>query len=97
MKGFGATEFRYERGSQPLPKVGPWREQLEASLLANKEKAPRERLTLVRIFEDLRRVGYQGSYDAVRRYAQAWRRKLRRSNGGSLCAAELCARRGVSV
>ena len=75
MMGLGATEFRYERGSQPLPKVGPWREQLEASLLANEEKAPRERLTLVRIFEDLRRVGYQGSYDAVRRYAQAWRRK----------------------
>ena len=49
-----ATEFRYERGTQPLPKVGPWRDQIEGLLLANEQKAPRERLTLIRIFEDLR-------------------------------------------
>ena len=70
-----ATAFRYERGTQPLPKIGPWREQLEAFLLANELKAPRERLTLIRIFEELRRLGYEGSYDAVRRYAKAWRRE----------------------
>ena len=23
-----ATEFRYERGTQPLPKIGPWRDGL---------------------------------------------------------------------
>src|SRR5512134_3104717 len=69
-----ATEFRYERGTQPLPKLGPWREQLEAFLLANEQKAPRERLTLIRVFEELRRLGYEGSYDAVRRYARVWRR-----------------------
>ncbi len=38
-------------------------------------KAPRERLTLVRMFEELRRLGYEGGYDAVRRYASAWRRE----------------------
>src|SRR5512134_2455223 len=70
-----ATEFRYERGTQPLPKIGPWRERLEAFLLANELKAPRERLTLIRVFEELRRLGYAGSYDAVRRYAKSWRRK----------------------
>src|SRR5229473_1848813 len=53
----GATEFRYERGKQPLPRIGPWR----------------ERLTLIRIFEELRGLGYEGSYDAVRRYAKKWR------------------------
>ena len=26
-----AAEFRYERGTQPLPKLGPWREQLEVN------------------------------------------------------------------
>ena len=29
-----ATEFRYERGEQPLPRIGPWQEALE-QLLAN--------------------------------------------------------------
>ena len=29
----------------------------------------RERLTLVRVYEELRNQGYDGSYDAVRRYA----------------------------
>jgi hypothetical protein len=38
----GATEFRYERESQPLPKIGPWRDQLESLLAANEGKpAPR--------------------------------------------------------
>src|SRR5215216_2705620 len=68
-----ATEFRYERGKQPLPRIDPWRGQLDELLLANEDKAARERLTLIRIFEELRGLGYQGSYDAVRRYAKKWR------------------------
>src|SRR5450631_1878677 len=69
-----ATEFRYERGSQPAPKIGPWRHQLDALLLANDGKASRERLTLIRLFEELRVLGYDGSYDAVRRYARTWQK-----------------------
>jgi transposase len=68
-----ATEFRYERGRQPLPRIGPWRKQLDELLLANEGKPARERLTLIRIFEELRGLGYEGSYDAVRRYAKKWR------------------------
>jgi transposase len=68
-----ATEFRYERGRQPLPRIDPWREQLDGLLLANEGKPARERLTLIRIFEELRSLGYEGSYDAVRRYAKGWR------------------------
>src|SRR6476660_23038 len=30
-----ATEFRYERGRQPLPRIDPWRVQLDELLLAN--------------------------------------------------------------
>jgi len=71
----GATEFRYERESQPLPKIGPWRDQLETLLAANEGKPAREQLTLIRIFEALRALGYDGSYDAVRRYAKAWRKE----------------------
>src|SRR5260370_20004560 len=28
----GATEFRYERGHQPLPRIDPWRDQLASPL-----------------------------------------------------------------
>jgi len=69
------TSFEYERAVQPQPKLGPWRDQLDALLLGNEGKAARERLTLMRIFETLRVLGYDGSYDAVRRYAKVWRRE----------------------
>ena len=68
-----ATEFHYERGRQPLPRIDPWREELDAMLLVNGGKPARERLTLIRIFEELRDLGYEGGYDLVRRYARAWR------------------------
>jgi hypothetical protein len=32
----------------------------------------RERLTLIRLFEELRALGYEGGYDAVRRELNAW-------------------------
>jgi transposase len=70
-----ATEFSYTRAAQPLPKIGPWRDELDGLLLVNEGKAPRERLTLIRIFEGLRGAGYDGGYDAVRRYAKAWRQE----------------------
>ena len=68
-----ASEFRYQRSRQPLPRIDPWRDQLEGLLLANAGKPARERLTLIRIFEELRARDYEGSYDAVRRYAKRWR------------------------
>jgi transposase len=68
-----ATEFRYERGRQPLPRIGPWRDHLDGLLLANEQRPARERLTLVRLFEELHGLGYEGGYDAVRRYARVWR------------------------
>ena len=71
----GASEFHYEREHQPLPKIGPWRDRLDAILLANEAKATRERLTLIRIYEDLQGAGFDGSYDAVRRYARSWQKQ----------------------
>src|SRR5438132_7464063 len=68
-----ATEFRYQRSRQPLPRIDPWRDQLDGLLLENGGKPARERLTLIRVFEELRGLGYEGSYDAVRRYAKRWR------------------------
>jgi transposase len=70
----GATEFRYERDQQPMPRIGPWQDRLDELLAANEAKSVRERLTLIRIFEKLRGLGYEGGYDAVRRYARDWQR-----------------------
>jgi transposase len=70
----GATEFRYERGEQPQPKLGAWRGELDRLLTENAGRASRERLTLMRVFEELRGLGYGGGYDAVRRYARGWQR-----------------------
>jgi transposase len=69
----GSTSFEYLRVVQPRPKLGSWHPELDRLLLANEGKPARERLTLIRVFEELRGVGYQGSYDAVRRYAKKWR------------------------
>jgi transposase len=69
----GATSFEYLRTVQPRPKLGVWHGDLDRMLSDNETRAARERLTLIRIFEELRGLGYQGSYDAVRRYARKWR------------------------
>ena len=46
--------------------IGCWRRTPAATA--------RERLTLIRLFEELRALGYDGGYDAVRRYARTWSR-----------------------
>ena len=66
------TSHTYERKIQPMPKLGPWVEELESQLKANEKKARKDRLSLLRIHEDLGALGYGGGYDAVRRYARAW-------------------------
>jgi hypothetical protein len=62
-----ATGFHYEREAQPLPKIGPWSDRLHQLPLANDEKATRERLTLIRLFEELLGLGYDGGYAQARR------------------------------
>ena len=79
----GVTEFRYEREFQPRPKIGPWQDRLDEMLAANEAKPGREPLTLIRLFEELRGLGYTGGYDAVRRYAQTWRQ----ARGASMAQA----------
>ena len=71
------TSYSYERKIQPMPKLGPWVDELERQLKANEKKARRDRLSLLRIHEDLASLGYEGGYDAVRRYARVWRRRHR--------------------
>lgn len=79
----GGTAFSCEREKQPLPRIGVWCERLEAMLAAANEAKPgRERLTLIRAFEELRRLG-------CHRFAPAaWR------NGHSLLFAATSLFRG---
>jgi len=99
------TAFEYKRTVQPLPKLGPWREELDRLLAANAARGSRERVTVLRIFEDLRALGFDGKYDAVRRYAAAWTRQgstgasaaFVPSRGTRAFGATLRARRGLPV
>ena len=63
----GETSFSYEREVQPRPKLGHWKADIDRMLTKNADAPARERLTLIRLFEELRAVGYEGGYDAVRR------------------------------
>ena len=55
------TDFSYERTHQPMPRIGPWQDHLDRFLSANAGNPSRERLTLIRIFEELRALGYGGA------------------------------------
>ena len=71
----GETAFTYERQVQPRPKLGAWTQLLEQRLSANERLPSRERLDLIRVFEDLQQQGFAGGYDTVRRYARARQRQ----------------------
>jgi hypothetical protein len=68
-----ATEFRYERGVQPAPKLGEWVEIL-TEILEKKARLPRrERRSTQRLLEELGGRGYDGAHDSVHRFVKAWR------------------------
>src|SRR3979409_783756 len=79
----GETSFEYERMVQPRPKLGRWAAELDGLLAANAAKSAREQLTLIRIFEELRGRGYDGGYDAVRRYARRWSKERGQSTAAA--------------
>ena len=57
--------------------------ELDDLLSGNAAKPAREQLTLIRIFEDLRGRGYDGGYDAVRRYARRWAKERGQSTAAA--------------
>src|ERR1700704_6003442 len=64
------TEFKYERGVQPVPKLGEWVEVL-TEILEREAKLPkRERRSTQRLFEELRGRGYDGAHDSVHRFVK---------------------------
>lgn len=69
----GESEFKYERKSQPYPKLEPWRERLDQKLEENEALPKKQRRRITQIWRDLANDGYDGGYDSVRRYAKKWR------------------------
>ena len=57
----GETSFSYERAVQPRPRLGRWKADLDGLLTANAGKPARERLTLIRLFEELRALGMRAA------------------------------------
>lgn len=47
----------FEREHQPRPRIGQWKAELDRLLASNENKAARERLTLIQLFEELRGLG----------------------------------------
>lgn len=68
------TEFRYERGVQPAPKLGEWIEVLTEILEQEANLPRREKRSTQRLFEELRGRGYDGAHDSVHRFTKEWRR-----------------------
>jgi transposase len=67
------TEFKYERGVQPAPKLGEWVAVLSAILEKEAKLPRRERRSRQRLFEELRGHGYDGAHDSVHRFVKTWR------------------------
>jgi transposase len=72
------TSFSYDREVQPRPKLENWSAELDRLLTTNADKPARERLTLIRIFEELRGRGYDGAHDSVHRFVKGWRNERAR-------------------
>ena len=72
------ADMGYRREVQPLPKLAPFQARLDALLEEDEARPRREKLRLTRIHDLLLREGFDGSYDAVRRYAARWRQVRRR-------------------
>ncbi len=63
--------------------LGRWAADLDGLLASNAAKSAREQLTLIRVFEELRGHGYDGGYDAVRRYARQWSQERGKSTAAA--------------
>jgi transposase len=71
----GVTDQAYERVDQPRPKLGNFIEGLSELLKEDTDKPVRHRKSAQILFEHLQREGYEGGYDAVRRYVGTWKRE----------------------
>lgn len=70
----GIIDQKYVRNDQPHPKLGSFIERLSELLKEDTGKPVRHRRSAQILFEQLQREGYEGGYDAVRRYVGTWKK-----------------------
>jgi transposase len=72
------TERKYTRRKEiQYPTLGSFIERLGKILAQEAELPGKRRRTIKKVYEELQRDGYSGGYDAVRRYAAAWKEEHR--------------------
>jgi len=83
-----ATRVPHTRERQPLPKIGPWRDEIDAPVARQRRQGPREPADADRCSKRCAALDMTAARrgPAVR---QAWRKGPRAADGGSLCAVEL--------
>lgn len=80
------TEITYsKRQIQPHPKLEGFMESLEEMLSERMALPKKQRCKITRIFENLEDQGYEGGYDAVRRYAKKWEEQQERTSHPQAC------------
>ena len=67
------TEFKYPPREVIYPILGPYIEKLKELLEKERELPPAKRQTGKKIYVALQNEGYEGGYDAVRRYIKVWK------------------------
>ena len=77
----GATEHRYQRDTQPMPRLGEYRTRLVALLEEDWQRPKKRRLTSRRLLELLQSEGYSGGYDSIQRFVKKWRGDKSRTTG----------------
>ena len=65
----------YERLVQPYPQLAAFQKDLERLVEENDRQPRRDRLDYLGLFKRLQAAGYQGGYDAVRRYIRRWKQR----------------------
>ena len=68
----GETEFKYAKREVSYPVLGPHIERLKEILEKDAKLQQRKRQTGKKIYSELQNEGYEGGYDAVRRYIKSW-------------------------
>jgi transposase len=68
------TDQHYVRSEQPRPKLGSFVERLAAWFKEDQDKPVKHRRRTQILFEQLKREGYPGGYDAVRSYVGTWKK-----------------------